>query len=89
MHGHDHGELSVGVLVDATRFHVARPVRAGQPVTVFNGSGADVTLTADDGSFDVVLPAGTLTTVTAPPAPGRYPFGSRHDRRFRDVLVVR
>lgn len=88
MAGHDHGDLSVGVLVDDERFHVARPVAAGSRVTVFNDSGEQVTLTADDGSFDVVLPAGTLSTFPAPQRPGEYPFTSAHSAAFADVLVV-
>ncbi|WP_347056850.1 hypothetical protein ABC795_09040 [Blastococcus sp. HT6-30] len=39
MAGQDHGELSVGVLVDGTRFHVAGPVAAGSRVTVHNHRG--------------------------------------------------
>ncbi len=88
MAGHDHGELSVGVLVDDTRFHVARPVAAGSRVTVFNDSTEQVTLTADDGSFDVVLPPRTLTTFLAPQEPGEHPFTSRHSASFADVLEV-
>jgi putative copper resistance protein D len=74
--------------VDDERFHVARPVAAGSRVTVFNDSGEQVTLTADDGSFDVVLPAGTLATFPAPQRPGEYPFTSAHSASFADVLVV-
>ena len=88
MAGHDHGELSVGVLVDETRFHVAHPVAAGSRVTVFNGSEQEVTLTADDGSFDVTVPAGSLLTFPAPAQPGEHPFTSRHSSTYADVLVV-
>jgi hypothetical protein len=88
MAGHDHGELSVGVLIDATRFHVPRPVAAGSTVTVFNSSDTAATLTADDGAFDVAVPAHALTTFRAPEKPGRYAFGSRTDPAYRDVLVV-
>jgi hypothetical protein len=88
MAGHDHGELSVGVLVDAERFHVPRPVAPGSLVTVFNGGDTEVTLTADDGSFDVAVPGHTLLTFPAPAQPGRHGFASRHDPGFRDVLVV-
>lgn len=88
MAGHDHGDLSVGVLVDEERFHVAGPVAAGSRVTVFNGSGEQVTLTAADGSFDVVLPAGALSTFLAPQQPGEHPFRSGHSAAFADVLVV-
>ncbi len=88
MAGHDHGELSVGVLVDEERFHVARPVVAGSRVTVFNGSDAEVTLTAADGSFDLAVPPGTLTTFLAPEEPGEHPFTSAHSESYADVLVV-
>ncbi|MDT0278268.1 copper resistance D family protein [Blastococcus goldschmidtiae] len=88
MAGHDHGELSVGVLVDEERFHVARPVVAGSRVTVFNGSDAEVTLTAADGSFDLVVPSRTLTTFLAPQEAGEYGFTSAHSASFADVLVV-
>lgn len=88
MAGHDHGELSVGVLIDETRFHVGSPVVAGSRVTVFNGSDAEVTITAEDGSFDVVVPANALITFPAPEDAGSYAFASRHDPAFSDVLVV-
>ncbi|MGY1915149.1 copper resistance D family protein [Blastococcus sp. SYSU DS0973] len=88
MAGHDHGELSVGVLVDGTRFHVAGPVAAGSRVTVHNATEAEVTLTAADGSFDVAVPGGTLTTFLAPQQPGEYRFTSGHSASFTDVLVV-
>ena len=88
MAGHDHGELSVGVLVDGERFHVAGPVDAGSRVTVFNQSGTGVTLTADDGSFDVTVPPRALLTFPAPEEPGDHPFGSAHSPDFADVLAV-
>lgn len=88
MAGHDHGDLSVGVLVDDERFHVAGPVAAGSRVTVFNSGDATVTLTADDGSFDLVVPAGSLTTFEAPAQAGEHPFTSGHLASFADVLVV-
>ena len=88
MSTHDHGDLTVGVLVDDERFHVAGPVTRGQAVTVFNRSTSPVTLTADDGSFDLALPGQTLTTFTAPADPGSYAFSSTVSEGFADVLVV-
>ena len=88
MSGHDHGDLSVTVLVDATRFHVSAAVAPGARVTVHNASATEVTITADDGSFDVVVPGRTLLTFAAPAEPGAYPFTSRHSAAFADVLVV-
>lgn len=88
MAGHDHGELSVAVLIDETRFHVAGPVAAGSRVTVHNPTATEVTITAEDGTFDVVIPGRTLTTFVAPGQPGEYAFSSRHAASFADLLVV-
>ena len=88
MAGHDHGELSVSVLIDETRYHVAGPVEAGSRVTVHNTSGTEVTITAEDGSFDVVVPDKALMTFVAPAEPGRYAFGSAHSDAYEDVLGV-
>jgi putative copper resistance protein D len=88
MAGHDHGDLSVGVLIDDTRFHVPSPVDPGSTVTVFNSSDTAATITADDGSFDVDVPAHALVTFPAPDEPGSYDFGSRTATGYRDVLVV-
>jgi putative copper export protein len=88
MAGHDHGKLSVTVLIDETRFHVAGTVEPGARVTVHNSASTAVTVTADDGSFDVVVPGRTLTTFLAPDEPGEYGFSSRHSPSFADVLVV-
>ena len=88
MAGHDHGELSVGVLIDDTRFHVPRPVDAGSTVTVFNSSDTAATITAADGSFDVDVPSHALVTFTAPDRPGSYDVASHGDPAYRDVLVV-
>jgi Copper resistance protein D len=89
MAGHDHGELPVAVLIDETRFHVAGPVDAGSRVTVHNATGTEVTITATDGSFDVVVPGHALMTFAAPDEPASYPFVSRHSSSFADVLLVR
>jgi putative copper resistance protein D len=89
MAGHDHGDLSVGVLIDDTRFHVPRPVDAGSTVTVFNSTDTAATITADDGSFDVDVPSHALVTFTAPDRPGSYGFAGPGDPAYRDVLVVK
>jgi putative copper export protein len=88
MSGHDHGELSVTVLVDQERFHVSGPVRPGQRVTVYNSSRTAVSLTAADGSFDADVPARTFITFEAPGSPGPYGFTSGHDPGFADTLTV-
>lgn len=88
MSGHDHGELSVGVLVDDQRLHVGSPVRAGAPVTVYNSGAEEVVLRAADGAFDTVVPSRTFLTFPAPTEPGAYPFGDPDDPRYADVLQV-
>jgi putative copper export protein len=89
MAGHDHGELSVTVLIDETRFHVSGPVDPASRVTVHNSTDTEVTITAADGAFDVVVPGHSLITFAAPDAAGSYPFASRHSPSFADVLEVR
>ncbi|MGY1813557.1 CopD family protein [Blastococcus sp. SYSU D00820] len=86
--GHDHGDLSVPVLVDPAGFTVTAAVTPGAVVVVHNPTGTEVTVTAVDGAFDAVVPAGSLTTFRAPEEPGSYPFASRHSPRFTGVLVV-
>jgi putative copper export protein len=93
MSGHDHGDLSVSILVDEDRFHVAGTVRPGQPVTVYNSSDAAVTITALDGSFEADVGPRTFITFTAPTEPGDFGFTSRPEGRavhgFVDTLLVR
>lgn len=93
MSAHDHGDLSVSVLIDQDRFHVAATVRPGQPVTVYNISTSAATITALDGSFDVDVPARTFITFPAPAEVGDYDFVSRSEGGpidgFADSLLVR
>jgi hypothetical protein len=93
MSGHDHGDLSVSILVDENRFHVSGTVRPGQSVTVYNSSDSAATITALDGSFDADAPARTFITFAAPTDEGGYEFVSRAkgsaDTGFADILLVR
>jgi hypothetical protein len=93
MSGHDHGELSVTVLIDAERFHVGAAVRPSQRVTVYNASDSPATVTAVDGSFDAEVPARAFITFEAPGQAGEYPFVSRVGGSevdgYADVLRVR
>lgn len=93
MSGHDHGDLSVSVLVDEDRFHVASTVRPGQSVTVYNTSDSAATITALDGSFDADVPRRTFITFVAPAEAGDYEFVSRAEGSavdgFADTLLVR
>lgn len=97
MSGHDHGDLSVAVLIDGERFHVASTVRPGQAVTVYNSSDDAATITSVDAeggtAFDVEVPARTFVTFPAPEAEGDYDFVSRPGGAaadgFADTLPVR
>lgn len=93
MSGHDHGDLSVSILVDEDRFHVAGTLRPEQPVTVYNISNSAATITALDGSFGVDVPARTFVTFPAPTEVGDYDFVSRSEGSpvdgFADTLLVR
>lgn len=97
MSGHDHGDLSVAVLIDGERFHVASTVRPGQPVTVYNSSDDAATITSPDAeggtTFDVEVPARTFVTFPAPEAEGDYDFvsspGGAVVDGFADTLPVR
>lgn len=89
MSGHDHGDLSVSVLVDEERFHVSGTVRPGQRVTVYNSGPEQVSLTATDGSFDAVAGPRSFITFEAPAGPGDYLFASTLAGRGEDILLVR
>ncbi len=93
MSGHDHGDLSVSILVDQDRFHVAGTVRPGQAVTVYNSTDTAATISALDDSFDADVRPRTFITFTAPTEPGDYHFTSRPQERavngFTDTLLVR
>jgi len=46
----------------------ALTVKAGDTITIVNADGATHTVTADDGSFDVEVPAGSTATLVIPAA---------------------
>ena len=79
----------IGVLVLALVVGGARPTAVHRRP----GHGAqlddtEITITVDDGSFDVVVPGLTLTSFAAPAEAGAYAFTSRRSASFADVLVV-
>ncbi len=47
------------------------------------------TLTADDGSFDAVVKAGTSITFTAPSKPGTYPYHCTYHANMHGTLNVK
>lgn len=64
-------------------------VPAGATVTVMNMDTAAHTLTADDGSFDAVVKAGTSTTFTAPAKPGTYTYHCTYHSNMHGTLTVK
>ncbi len=64
-------------------------VPAGATVTVMNMDTEAHTLTADDGSFDAVVKAGTSVTFTAPAKPGAYPYHCTYHSNMHGNLTVK
>jgi plastocyanin len=65
-------------------------VRPGQQLTVVNNDDANHTVTADQSDlFDVrVSGGGGISTVTAPQAPGVYPFHCKYHADMHGTLTV-
>ncbi|GAB3568132.1 hypothetical protein GCM10027405_29520 [Arthrobacter alkaliphilus] len=64
-------------------------VPAGAMVTVMNMDTEAHTVTADDGSFDVVVKAGTSVTFTAPVKPGAYAYHCTYHSNMHGTLSVK
>lgn len=64
-------------------------VPAGATVTVMNMDTEDHTLTADDGSFNAVVKAGTSVTLTAPAKPGAYAYHCTYHSNMHGTLTVK
>ncbi|WP_427007372.1 cupredoxin domain-containing protein [Pseudarthrobacter sp. H2] len=64
-------------------------VPAGATVTVMNMDSEAHTVTADDGSFDAVVKAGTSVTFTAPKKPGAYDYHCTYHSNMHGTLTVK
>ncbi|MDQ0213573.1 cupredoxin domain-containing protein [Arthrobacter bambusae] len=64
-------------------------VPAGAEVTVMNMDTEAHTVTADDGSFDAVVKAGTSVTFTAPKKPGTYAYHCTYHSNMHGTLTVK
>jgi plastocyanin len=64
------------------------PVKAGSTVTVTNNDTPTHTVTADNGSFNVTIPAGKTATFTAPSKPGTYKFHCNIHHTMHGILTV-
>lgn len=61
---------------------------AGSTLEIVDSSGAPHTFTADDGSFDVEVPAESTAEVTVPAEPGDYPFHCEIHSSMQATLTV-
>lgn len=64
-------------------------VPAGAAVAVMNMDSEAHTVTADDGSFDAIVKAGTSTTFTAPAKPGTYTYHCAYHSNMHGTLTVK
>lgn len=62
---------------------------AGSTVTVMNMDNEAHTVTADDGSFDAVVKAGTSVTFTAPAKSGTYTYHCTYHSSMHGTLTVK
>ncbi|WP_211320730.1 cupredoxin domain-containing protein [Arthrobacter livingstonensis] len=84
------GDAMAGMIhIESGAYRDAAPVPAGSMVTVMNMDSAAYTVTSDDGSFTVKVPAGAMATFKAPGKPGSYPFHSDGGAGMHGVLTVR
>jgi plastocyanin len=81
------GGGTAAVVVDNFSFKVSGPVKAGQSFKVQNKDSTEHTFTADDGAFDVDLPAGKTVTVPAQQA-GTYDFHCKIHSSMTGTLDV-
>jgi plastocyanin len=77
---------AVAVTIEGFAFD-SQPVTAGASFKVENKDSTEHTFTADDGSFDVDVPAGETVTVTAP-AGGTYAFHCKIHSSMKGDLTV-
>jgi plastocyanin len=82
---------AAGLTIHIKSFAYTGPsaVPAGASVTVMNMDTEAHTLTADDGSFDTVVKAGTSVTFTAPAKPGTYPYHCAYHANMHGTLTVK
>jgi len=79
---------SAVITIQDFAFGKSTSVPAGTTVTITNMDGQDHTVTADDGSFDVVVKGNGTASFTAPTKPGSYPFRCTFHPSMLGTLVV-
>ena len=83
------GGGGTGASIDITEFAfpAETQVAAGQPLTVTNDTGSAHTITADDGTFNMEIPAGESIELTVS-EPGSYDYHCNFHSNMTGVLVV-
>lgn len=82
------GSSGATLAVTGFAFPPSLSVAAGASIEVTNADSADHTVTADDGSFSVGLPAKGSATLTAPAEAGSYPYHCNVHPSMTGTLVV-
>ena len=84
------GEPAAAATLTIAEFAFSPPttVEPGATVAVENSDGVLHTVSADDGSFDVQVPAGSTGSFTAPTEPGDYSFVCNLHASMSAVLTV-
>lgn len=88
-HGSVGTAASTTIHIKSFAYSGADSVAAGSTVTVMNMDNEAHTLTADDGSFEAIVKAGTSTTFTAPAEPGTYTYHCTYHSNMHGTLTVK
>ncbi|MFC0458496.1 cupredoxin domain-containing protein, partial [Arthrobacter liuii] len=83
------GSTESTIHIKSFAYSGAGTVPAGSTVTVMNMDNQAHTVTADDGSFDAVVKAGTSITFTAPAKPGTYTYHCTYHSNMHGTLTVK
>jgi len=88
-HGSTGANPSLTIHIKSFAYTGPDSVPAGGSVTVMNMDNEAHTVTADDGSFNVVAKPGTSTTFTAPATAGSYPYHCTYHSNMHGTLTVK
>lgn len=86
---HQIGKKKPTITISMFAFTVPKNVKAGATIKVVNKDAAPHTVTADDLSFDVSVPAKSTVKFKAPATVGKYPFHCTVHSTMKSTLVVK
>jgi plastocyanin len=81
-------ESELVIVISDFDYELPDAVPPGAAITIRNEDGVGHTVTADDGTFDVVVGPGEEATLTAPDQPGEFPFHCTPHPAMVATLVV-